>query len=59
MSKPIKSPEEDMTPQLRAAQMWAVHPSDLDRLGFQTRIDFYEAHIQNAIRQALEDAPLT
>ena len=30
----INDPTTPMTPEVRAHQMWSVHPNDLDRLGF-------------------------
>jgi hypothetical protein len=36
----------------RADQMWRVHPLDLDKMGYQTRKEFYEVHLNAAIEQA-------
>ena len=36
----------------RAWQMWAVHPLDLDELGFMTREEFYLAHLHAAAAAA-------
>jgi len=41
----IQSPDETMTIEDRAFQMWAVHPSDLDGLGM-SREEFYLAHLK-------------
>ncbi|CCG43241.1 hypothetical protein [Magnetospirillum molischianum] len=41
----IKHPDEVMTLDERAFQMWAVHPKDLDNLGFKTRVNFFKAHL--------------
>lgn len=49
----IVHPSENLTPDERAYQMWAVHPLDLDRLGFQDRQSFYKAHIEAAIKQSV------
>lgn len=50
--KAILNPTRKMSTSKRAQQMWAVHPTDLDRLGFKTRIEFYEAHLNAAVRDA-------
>lgn len=46
----------------RAWQMWAVHPLDLDELGFMTREEFYLAHLHAtaaaAQREGIEAAAL-
>lgn len=45
----IHDPTELMTPEQRAFEMWAVHPSDLTRLKM-TREEFFLAHV-NAARK--------
>jgi hypothetical protein len=37
-----------MTLEERASQMWRVHPADLRNLGFETREEFYLAHLAAA-----------
>ena len=44
----IQHPDTDMSDEQRAWEMWAVHPSDLDRMGFKTRELFFLAHIKAA-----------
>jgi alpha-amylase/alpha-mannosidase (GH57 family) len=48
----IRHPDERMTVDERSFQMWAVHPKDLDELGFRTRQAFFTAHLEAAILQA-------
>lgn len=47
----INPPNIKMTIEERAYQMWCVHPCDLDKMEFGTRISFYEAHLKAAIEQ--------
>lgn len=51
----IQDPSTPMDLETRAFQMWAVHPLDLDALGFKTRQDFYLAHLK-AVKQEYETA---
>ncbi len=51
----IRDPQDNMTPEERADQMWRAHPRDLERLGFATRVAFYEAHIRAAIAKENEN----
>lgn len=46
----IRHPDELMSIEDRAFEMWAVHPSDIDGFGM-SREDFYAAHLRAAIRQ--------
>jgi hypothetical protein len=48
----IHHPSADLTPEERAHEMWAVHPVDINNLGFPTRKAFYEAHIRRALTHA-------
>jgi hypothetical protein len=48
----IKPPNLNMDVSERANQIWRVHPSDLDKMGFRTRVEFYEAHLNAAIEQS-------
>lgn len=47
----IRHPDEPMSIEDRAFEMWAVHPLDLDSFGIERREDFYAAHLRAAIRQ--------
>jgi hypothetical protein len=46
----INHPSEPMPLDVRAWQMWAVHPGDLVEMGFATREEFFLAHLQEAAR---------
>lgn len=46
----IDHPSIPMPLEVRAWQMWAVHPRDLDDMGFETREAFFLAHLQAAQR---------
>lgn len=48
----IKPPNVKMDVKERADQLWRVHPLDLDKMGFKTRKEFYETHLNAAIEQA-------
>ena len=45
----IKPPNVEMDVVERAHQMWKVHPSDLDKMGFRNREEFFLAHLNAAI----------
>jgi len=46
----IDHPDTPMPLDVRAWQMWAVHTSDLDAMGFETREAFFLACLEAAIK---------
>lgn len=53
----IQHPDERMTLQQRARQMWCIHPADQAHIGFQSRQAYKEAHVLAAIRQSGHEPP--
>ncbi len=42
----IEHPDTPMSDEQRAWEMFAVHPLDLDRMGFKTRTEYFLAHLK-------------
>lgn len=51
----IFDPKKEMDAEERAFQMWAVHPSDLDKMGL-TRQEFYKLHLLAVAEQSYREA---
>jgi predicted membrane protein len=51
----IHDPAAPLTIDQRVFEMWAVHPSDLDALGFQTRQAFFKAHFESHLKHMEKD----